>query len=174
MIDQEQTDRMKSILFNQLLITEEKTTGMLENLVGARLYVHVIQQKNIDGHMIRESILYTKEEHFIVSHNFALIDPEQIPKRLHEKIIFKKNGIGESMNDLSLESSRDILSYGWRKKEDIFGFSNTAICLRFDEGETSIPFKEYTITFHHLTKPGISLIEYFNPRMIRSPMNLEI
>lgn len=174
MNDQEQIDRMKRILFNKLLMTEEKTTDMLEDLVGEQLYVHVIRQKKIDDHMIRESILHTKGDHFIVSHNFALIDPARIPRQLYEKIVFKTEGIGKAMNHLGLESSRDILNYGWKKKDEIFDFSNNPVYLRFDHRELSIPFKEYTIAFHNLNKPGIRLIEYFNPQMIRLPINLEI
>ncbi len=145
---QEQLDRTKSILFNKLLMTEERTTDMLENLVGERLYVHVIRQKKIDEHMIRESILYTKQDHFIVSHNFALIDPDAIPRQLYEKIVFKKDGIGKAMSHLGLESSREILNYGWKKRMKLLIFSTTRFI--YDLLTENSPFHLKSILLHFL------------------------
>ncbi|NHN35415.1 hypothetical protein [Paenibacillus agricola] len=171
MNDQQQINYRNKSLFHRLLVTEEKTTDMLEKLVGGRLTVQVIQQKMIDSQMFRESILYTKNDHFIVSHNFALIDPDRIPRRLYEKIVSKNDGIGEAMNLLDLESIRDISTYGWKNENELGDFHNCPVHLRFANGEFPVPFKEYTITFQDLNKPGIRLTEYFNPQMIRSDLS---
>ncbi|NRF95582.1 hypothetical protein HQN89_32610 [Paenibacillus frigoriresistens] len=162
------------ILFNKLLTAEEKTTNILENFVGEQLFVHVILQKITEKLMFRESILHTGLGDFIVSHNFALIDPALIPNLLYEKIVLKNEGIGKTLSQLNIESSRCIRNSGWRKKEEVVDLLNNYSYLRFDPGEVLIPFKEYTLTFHDIGMPGIRLIEYFNPQLIRLPINFKL
>lgn len=168
MTDQDQMERAPVALFNKLLASEEKTTDMLEQWVGKRLSVKVLGQQITGAFMLRESVLYTEELPFIVSHNFVVIDPDHIPQSLYELIVLKQTGIGTAMNRLKLDSWRYVSTYGWIKKDDAVDFAGNRIKLQCAKGERFVPYKRYSITFHPFSTPGMQLIEYFNPRLVHS------
>ncbi|MFC0213606.1 hypothetical protein ACFFK0_14270 [Paenibacillus chartarius] len=161
-------ERNPIALLGELLATEEKTTDMLERLVGKQIFVRVLSQQTTGRTIHRESVLYSEELPYIVSHNFVVIDSEQIPRQLHELIAIKKIGIGKAMNQLELASSRHVCTYGWIKKDNVVDFEGNYSDLQCVQGEQFIPFKRYSITFRPFNRPGMRLIEYFNPILIHT------
>lgn len=172
---------MNQLLVKTLLISDGRTTDMLEAIVDDQLFVHIIKQEFMDSeqvqpwkehisdaaaapHVQRESMLCMQGgKQLVVSHNAAVICPELIPEEMLSPILQAKHGIGRIMCELECQSSRKIYSYGWCTSAEATDFAGRPLKLQFAVQPHKLPFKEYSIHFGGFHRPGIWLREFFNP-----------
>ncbi|WP_027093956.1 hypothetical protein [Cohnella thermotolerans] len=178
-------DLLHGLIFKMLLVTDGRTTEMLETLLNEKMVVHVIRQEQIDEehadlfsefsgapYYIRESLLMIEKSRFLVSHNLALVYSKHVPPSLFEKIAHRKEGIGKSINTLGLQTFRKVLDSGAKNEEEAVDLFQKPIRLRFPELRDKVPYKKYSIYFG--PAPGIQMLEYFNPNIIRQRLNQSI
>ncbi|GIQ66757.1 hypothetical protein PACILC2_53250 [Paenibacillus cisolokensis] len=177
-------DLLHGLIFKMLLVTDGRTTEMLEALLNEKMVVHVIRQEQIDEEhadlfsessgapYIRESLLLSEKSRFLVSHNLALVYSKHVPPALFEKIAHLKEGIGKSISTLGLQTFRKVLDSGAKNEEEAVDLFQKPIRLRFPELRDKVPYKKYSIYFG--TAPGIQMLEYFNPNIIRQSLNQSI
>ncbi|MBM7602311.1 hypothetical protein JOC75_000281 [Metabacillus crassostreae] len=156
---------------NRLLESNEKTTDMLEELLGNSLSIKVLCQKyKIDKEtnditLYRESIMIDPQKNIIVSQNFVLLFPKYIPRSVYYNMIWKRKGIGHYLNQFNIKTSRLITSYGLKKDAEMTNHFQKSVRIMFPSRNFPIPFKKYDIYFDDFTVPGFSIIEYFNPEI---------
>ncbi|CAN7539335.1 hypothetical protein [Rossellomorea sp. LjRoot5] len=169
-------DVYKDVIYKLLLTSNGRTTDILEVLAGEDLELKVENQTagqvNADNgrltpYIYRESHIITKDSKFILSHNFAKIYPEFIPNELGNKVSGKTEGIGKSIKNMDIISTRRILEYGWKYCPEIVDLHGNTSHLIFEVSE-KVPFKEYEISFEQNGRPGIHLLEYFNPAILNN------
>jgi hypothetical protein len=164
----EQMEELSKVLFELLLVSDGRTTDMLETLCGERVYVEVINQEKHSNVIYRESFLYTVNRNLFVSHNFMMLYPEHVPSEFYKRILEKEEVIGKILKNDEVHSNRIITKNGWCLPTEISDLFGNPKRLKFDEelnGEM-IPFKEYKLHFLSNENPGIKLVEYFNPHLI--------
>jgi hypothetical protein len=154
-----------------------RTTDILQVLAGEDLELmvvdQVVEQVDLDNGMLtpcimRESYIINKDSKFILSHNFAKIYPDFTPKGLNTKIVKKEEGIGSSIKDMDIISTRRLLDYGWKDRKSIVDLHRKPQQLIFTCNSNVVPFKEYEVSFEQNGHPGIHLIEYFNPHLLNN------
>ncbi|WP_445491048.1 hypothetical protein [Niallia sp. 03133] len=171
---------VNQIIFNLLLVSTNRTTDNLEIITGDTIYPTVMNQNMCTteistykpNYYIRESYLHTVRSNFIVSHNIALLVPENVPNPLLKKIMQKEEGIGSAMRQLNISSSRKIVAFGYRNKQQVTNLFNQPMDLIFNHDE-DVPFKEYHLFFEKQEEPGIHLLEYFNPNILLTRTEME-
>ncbi|WP_203363916.1 hypothetical protein [Bacillus sp. REN10] len=171
----------KEIIFEMLLISENRTTDILEIITNEKIYPVVLNQQEATDifnekikdearkgkHVIlRETSLYTRDTHRVVSVNSGFICKEYVPPELYLGIIGKEKGIGEIMAGMNINSSRRILQKGWRSEDSLVDICDKGFSNNFGTVETLIPFKKYELMFAGYAQPGIYLIEYYNPYVL--------
>jgi chorismate-pyruvate lyase len=161
-----------------LLITDGRTTDILETLMDESLTLQVIRQEQIHEeqqayfgeatsapYYVRESILIGEKSQLVVSHNIALVSLKYVPPVMFEAIASKQEGIGKTISAFGLQTSRKIVDSGWRSYDETIDLFHKPIKLYFSQMKyNKVPYKTYTINFGFY--PGIYLLEYFNPNMI--------
>lgn len=169
---------LHALIFDILLMTDGRTTDILETLLDEKMIVHVIRQEQINeshsdltgeasdaSYYIRESVLVGDKSHFIVSHNIALVYSKHVPPPLFEKIARRKEGIGKSINSMALQTYRKVVDYGQKAEEEAVDLLQNPLKLRFPQLHEKVPYKRYWIYFGNM--PGIQILEYFNPELLR-------
>ncbi|MFC5530402.1 4-hydroxybenzoate synthetase [Cohnella yongneupensis] len=172
--------QLHRLLFDILMTTDGRTTDMLETMLGEKMTVHVLRQHQIDAadfdnvaelsgspYYLRESILISDRSRFVVSHNIALVCSQYVPPVMFEALSAKQEGIGKTINDLGLQTSRKLSDCGWRALPEVVDLFGKPIELRFSAslGNERTPYKRYAIYFEG--EAGIHLLEYFNPDIVR-------
>lgn len=175
-------DFLEKLLFEILLRTDGRTTDILETILDDRMTVRVISQERVQAEDIgqsgetsgapyirRESILIGEKSGVVVSHNIALVRSNNVPAPMEEALNAKQEGIGKTISRLGLQTSRKLTDYGWRTEPESVGLFQKPFKLYFSPINAPVPYKEYSIYFDAV--PGIRMIEYFNPQMIRYRLN---
>ncbi|NOU99732.1 4-hydroxybenzoate synthetase [Paenibacillus sp. LMG 31457] len=170
-------DFLQGLIFDMLLVTDGRTTDLLETLLDEKMLITVIRQEQINEvhadllgessgapYYIRESILISDKSRFIVSHNIAVVYSKNVPLTLFEKIAHKQEGIGKSISTIGLQSFRKVLDSGLKSGEEAVDLFQKPIQLRFPDLCKKVPYKRYSIYFG--LKPGIQMLEYFNPDVV--------
>jgi chorismate-pyruvate lyase len=172
--------RLKKMIFQLLMFSENRTTDILELITGDRLLPVVIKQHKITTPLqdqsqidakrsseciLRESYLRTEKNGFCVSQNIAIIYSEEVPWEVYSNILQKKEGIGHILKMLDAQSSREIMSCGWRKSSEVVDLFNNPYPHIFNQDQ-SLPYKQYKLTFKSYSSTGIHLLEYFNPEIL--------
>jgi hypothetical protein len=170
-------DFLHMILFKILLITDGRTTDILETLMDETMSLQVIRQEQINEeytvhvgetsgapYYVRESLLIGVKSQLVVSHNFALVCSKYVPPVMFETIASKQEGIGKAISTFGLQTSRQLVDSGWRNDNETVDLFQKPIQLRFSPMKCGTPYKIYSIYFG--SHPGIYLLEYFNPNMI--------
>ncbi|EGL16003.1 hypothetical protein [Paenibacillus sp. HGH0039] len=170
-------ERLKRLVFQLLLTTENRTTDFLELITGETMIPSVLKQSTATqapllavkegtrDAVLRESLLRTEKSGLVVSQNIAVMYPDFIPLPINLKLAQKKEGIGKIMRDLNIRNTRTILDFGWRKPEHTTDLTGNPYSVTFADNP-AVPYKQYTITFEEFNTPGLHLLEYFNPRML--------
>jgi hypothetical protein len=170
-------DLLHGLIFDILLMTDGRTTDLLETLLNEKIFVNVIRQEQMNEdhadlrgkpssapYYIRESVLISEKSHFIVSHNIALVYSKHVPPTLFEKIAHRKEGIGKSISSMDLQTFRKVADSGFISKEVAVDPFQKPIKLRFPELSNKVPYKRYLIYFE--LEPGIQMLEYYNPEVV--------
>ncbi|TXC93010.1 hypothetical protein FS935_02110 [Metabacillus litoralis] len=156
---------------DRLLESNEKTTDMLEELLGNPLSIKVLCQRyEIDKEieditLYRESVMIDPQKNLIVSQNFVRLFPKYIPRSFYYNMIWKRKGIGHYLNQLNIKTSRLITSCGFTKDAEMTNHFQKSVRILFHSKNLPIPFKKYDIYFDNFAVPGFSIIEYFNPEI---------
>jgi chorismate-pyruvate lyase len=158
-----------------LLVTDGRTTDLLETLLDEEMQVTVIRQElwtERQGDMpqgspcyLRESVLSGADSGFVVSHNIALVHANNVPPILFEKIAHKKEGIGKAISSIGVESFRKVLDSGHIRGEAAVDLFQKPMKLKFSGLNEPTPFKRYVIYFGLV--PGIQMLEYYNPKLVQ-------
>ncbi|WP_027085920.1 4-hydroxybenzoate synthetase [Cohnella panacarvi] len=179
-IEQYMLDQLHQLLFDILLATDGRTTDILETLLDEKMKVEVVRQQQIDEsaalnvaglssgpYYVRESLLIGDQSRFIVSHNIALVCSQHVPPAMFEALAARQEGIGKTIGDLGLQTSRRLSDCGWRAAAETVDLFGIPIELRFTSSQSTdrTPYKRYAIYFGD--KAGIHLLEYFNPDIVR-------
>jgi hypothetical protein len=122
--------------------------------------------------IILENLSCSEKSRFLVSHNLALVFSKHVPPSLFEKITHQQEGIGKSMSTIGMQTFRKVLDSGAKNEEEAVDLFQKPIRLRFPELRDKVPYKKYSIYFG--TAPGIQMLEYFNPNIIRQSLNQTI
>ncbi|UOQ83659.1 4-hydroxybenzoate synthetase [Gracilibacillus salinarum] len=171
--DKEACQLLQGLLLDLLLVTDGRTTDLLEVLVNEKIVVEVIQQEKVkETYYIRESVLIGEKSGFIVSHNIALVHAEHVPAELFESMANRQEGIGKAMNSLGLRSFRKVEDGGFLNKADARDVFQKPVSLRFRDTEDKVPYKRYNMYFG--SEPGIEMIEYYHPNLIEHRLEQEI
>ncbi len=170
-------DDLHELIFDLLLVTDGRTTDLLEMLLNEKMIVHVIRQEQIGGedenllgessggpYYIRESVLICEKSRFVVSHNIALVDSKYVPPVLFEKIAYRQEGIGKAISSLGLRTFRKVADFGFMNETETVDLFQRPIKIHFPNLQNKVPFKKYFIYFE--SKPGIQMLEYFHPSII--------
>ncbi|MCD9026480.1 4-hydroxybenzoate synthetase [Cohnella sp. NL03-T5] len=170
-------DFLHVLLFKILLITDGRTTDILETLMDETMSLQVVRQEQINEeqsthlgesldapYYVRESILVGAKSHLVVSHNIALVCSKYLPSLMFEAIAAKKEGIGKTISTFGLQTSRKLIDSGWRNDTETVDLFQQPLKLRFSPTKSRVPYKKYSIDFG--SHPGIYLLEYFNPNMV--------
>lgn len=175
-------DFLHELILKILLMTDGRTTDVLETLLNEKMLVHVIRQEQMheehaelygesfgDPYYIRESLLVSEKSGFPVSHNFSLVLSKHVPPSLFEKIAHRQEGIGKSISAMGLRTYRKVLDFGAKNEGEAVDLFQKPIQLRFAELNEQVPYKKYSIYFG--PAPGIQMIEYFNPNIVKHRLN---
>jgi adenylosuccinate synthase len=159
-------DVMERLIFDMLLVTDGRTTDLLEAILNEKMLVSVIRQQKLvdESSYLRESILISDKSRFIVSHNIALVYSQYVPPALFEKIANREEGIGSSIRSIGIESYRLVVDSGQKKGDEAVDLFQKPLMLRFPDLKRPVPYKNYVMQFGHV--PGIQMLEYFNPEMV--------
>lgn len=175
-------DFMQKLIFDLLLVTDGRTTDLLETMLDEKMRVTVIRQEQLNEVpadyqadssaaplYLRESLLISDKSDFIVSHNIAIVNSKYVPASLFESIAHRQEGIGKAISSMGLQSYRKVVDSGLKGKEEAVDLCQKPLNLRIPDLHTKIPYKKYDIYFELL--PGIHMLEYFNPEVIRYRLN---
>jgi chorismate-pyruvate lyase len=178
-------DLLQGLIFNILLVTDGRTTDLLEAILNEKMLVHVIRQEQMneehadhfgestgDLYYIRESLLMIEKSGFLVSHNLSLVHFKHVPPSLFEKMAHQKEGIGKVISEMGLKSFRKVMDSGTKNREEAVDLFQKPFQLRFPELHDKVPYKKYSIYFG--PEPGIQMLEYFNPNVVRHRLNQSI
>ncbi|MCH5583956.1 chorismate pyruvate-lyase family protein [Shimazuella sp. AN120528] len=179
------SDVLHGLIFDLLLVTDGRTTDLLEMLLNEKMNVHVIRQEQIDGenvnlmgessggpNYIRESVLICEQSRFVVSHNIALVNSKHVPPILFEKIAHRQEGIGKAMSSLGMHTFRKVADFGFINEAETVDLFQQPIKIHFPNLQNKVPYKKYFIYFER--KPGIQMLEYFHPSIIRHRLQQEM
>lgn len=158
-------DVLERLIFDMLLVTDGRTTDLLEAILDEKMLVSVIRQQRLaDDSYLRESVLISDKSRFIVSHNIAIVYSQYVPPALFEKIASREEGIGSSIRSIGIESYRRVIDFGMRNGEEAADMFQKPLTLNFPDLKRPVPYKNYVMQFGHV--PGIQILEYFNPELV--------
>lgn len=179
------SDVLHDLIFDFLLVTDGRTTDLLEMLLNEKMIVHVIRQEQIveeDANLmgessggpyyLRESLLIGEKSRFVVSHNIALVYSKHVPPALFEKIANRQEGIGKSISSLGMRTFRKVVDSGFMNKMETVDLFQQPIKIHFSNLQNKVPYKRYFIDFGG--KPGIQIVEYFHPSIIAHRLQQEM
>lgn len=168
-------EESNKVIFELLLDSNGRTTDMLESLCGEKVFVEVIKQEEHSDVIHRESSLFTLDPKMYVSHNFMLLYPDQVPAELYSGVLEKEELIGNILRNEKVNSVRTVTKTGWCLPNEVFDWFGMVRKLKYysDLKDQRIPFKEYTLHFESKEKPGLKLLEYFNPYMVENRLQKE-
>lgn len=179
------SDVLHDLIFDFLLVTDGRTTDLLEMLLNEKMIVHVIHQEQIveeDANLmgessggpyyLRESLLIGEKSRFVVSHNIALVYSKHVPPALFEKIAHRQEGIGKSISSLGMRTFRKVVDSGFMNKMETVDLFQQPIKIHFSNLQNKVPYKRYFIDFGG--KPGIQIVEYFHPSIIAHRLQQEM
>ncbi|WP_163538818.1 chorismate pyruvate-lyase family protein [Gracilibacillus sp. YIM 98692] len=178
------SDLLQELLLDLLLVTDGRTTDLLEILLNEKVRVEVIRQEpiaednNLMGefsggpYYIRESVLIGEKSGFVVSHNIALVYSKHVPPALFENIANRQQGIGKAISSLGVRSFREVVDSGFINEEEAVDLFRQPVKIRFPNLYNKLPYKRYFMYFER--KPGIQMLEYYNPSLIRHRLQQEI
>jgi chorismate-pyruvate lyase len=168
----------QKLIFDILLRTDGRTTDILETVMDDQMTVRVLSQEQLREQDIaanagisgapfykRESILVSEKSNFVVSHNIALVCSKHVPAEMFEALSGREEGIGKTISKLGLHTSRRLYEIGWKSAAEADDLFRKPFKPQFSRGSEKIPFKKYGLYFG--TDPGIYMVEYFNPNMVR-------
>ncbi|QGQ45508.1 4-hydroxybenzoate synthetase [Metabacillus sediminilitoris] len=171
------SDFLHGLIFDLLLVTDGRTTDLLEMLLNEKIIVDVIRQEEIGGedanlmgessggpYYIRESVLIGEKSGFVVSHNIAVVYSKHIPPDLFEKIAHQQEGIGKAISSFGMPTFRKVVDSGFMNEAETIDLFQRPIKVHFSNLQNKVPYKRYYIYFGR--KPGIQLLEYFHPSII--------
>ena len=171
----EDVNLLSRLIYDMLLVTDGRTTDLLETLMDEKMQVTVIRQEQWTERRgvtaagspfyLRESVLSGADSGFIVSHNIALVHAKNVPPLLFEKIAHKEEGIGKAISSIGVESFRKVLDSGHIRGEAAVDLFQKPMKLKFSELNEPVPFKKYVIYFGLV--PGIQMLEYYNPELVQ-------
>lgn len=175
---QSMLDCLHKLLFDMLMTTDGRTTDLLETLMDEKMEVQVLGQEQIDEaqaaalgdasgapYYVRESVLIGERSRFLVSHNLVLVCARHVPRPMFDALASRQEGIGKAISGLGLATSRKVTDCGWLPAAEAVDLFGLPLTLRLPHVTEPVPFKKYTIYFG--AAPGIHLIEYFHPEMVR-------
>ncbi|TLS50661.1 4-hydroxybenzoate synthetase [Paenibacillus antri] len=163
---------LHELLFGLLLVTDGRTTELLETLLNEKLVVTVLRQERWDKETyIRESVLTGEKSGFIVSHNVALVSSKHLPAPLFEKIADRQEGIGKTIGSNALRSFRKVVEAGRIDAADAVDLFRRPLRLQLPELRSQVPYKKYLIYFDR--EPGIQMLEYYHPDLVRHRLRRE-
>jgi hypothetical protein len=113
--------------------------------------------------------LISERSRLVVSHNLALVHSEHVPPFLFEKIAERQEGIGKAISTMGLQTFRNVHDFGAINGEDALDLFQKPTQLRFPDLREKVPYKKYSIYFG--PAPGIEMLEYFNPNVVRHRLN---
>jgi chorismate-pyruvate lyase len=170
-------DVLHGLIFDLLLVTDGRTTDLLEMLLNEKMIVHVVRQEQIGEedadlmgessggpYYIRESVLIGEKSRFVVSHNIALVYSKHVPPALFEKIAHQQEGIGKAISSLGMRTFRKVADSGFMTEAETVDLFGRPIKIHFPNLQNKVPYKRYFIYFGR--KPGIQILEYFHPSII--------
>ncbi|WP_163581396.1 chorismate pyruvate-lyase family protein [Gracilibacillus saliphilus] len=174
--ERKSSDLLQELLLDLLLVTDGRTTDLLEILLNEKVKVQVIRQHpiaedtNLLGefsggpYYIRESVLIGEKSGFMVSHNIALVYSKHIPPALFENIAHRQQGIGNAISSLGVRSFRKVVDFGFINEDESTDLFQQPFRIRFPNLIKRVPYKRYFMYFGR--KPGIQMLEYYNPNLI--------
>ncbi|KAB8136764.1 DUF98 domain-containing protein [Gracilibacillus oryzae] len=178
-------DILQDIIFRILLVTDGRTTDILETLLGEKLKVQVIRQEQIGvkeavmtgesqgaPYYIRESVLIGEKSGVIVSYNIALVYSKNVPPALFESMANRQEGIGKVMNSQGIRTLREVIDFGFIEETATVDLFNRPVNINLPSNGEKFPYKKYFIYFGR--KPGIQMVEYFNPAIIQHRLKQEV
>ncbi len=165
-------ERLHTLVFDMLLVTDGRTTELLETMLKEKLTVSVLRQERLNEEMyIRESVLSGERSGFIVSHNIALVSSKHLPASLFESIADRQEGIGKTIGAKALPSFRKVAEYGRIDADRAVDPFGRPLRLRLPGVCSSVPFKRYFIYFGQgeqaVREPGIRMLEYYHPDIVK-------
>jgi chorismate-pyruvate lyase len=179
------SDVLQGLIFDFLLITDGRTTDLLEMLLNEKIIVDVIRQEQIDGedenlmgefsgdpYYIRESVLIGEKSRLVVSHNFAVVFSKHLPPALFEKIAHRQEGIGKAISSFGMPTFRKVIDSGFMNEAETIDLFQRPIKIRFSNLQNKVPYKRYFIYFGG--KPGIQMVEYYHPGIIGHRLQQEM
>ncbi|QGH36746.1 DUF98 domain-containing protein [Gracilibacillus salitolerans] len=178
------SDLLQELLLDLLLVTDGRTTDLLEILLNEKVTVQVIRQQQIaedtnligefsgGPYYIRESVLIGEKSGFVVSHNIALVYSKHVPPALFKNIAHRKQGIGKAISSLGVRSFRKVVDSGFVNEEEAVDLFRQPVNIRFTNLHNKVPYKRYFMYFGR--KPGIQLLEYYHPSLIEHRLQQEI
>lgn len=184
--EQTSSDFLHRLIWSCLLITDGRTTDLLETLLDEKVTVDVIQQEQISKenagggmdalsgspYYIRESVLIGQKSRMVVSHNIALVYAKNVPLALFESISQQQQGIGKAIHSLGgVRTFRSVEDFGFINKEEMTDLFQCPIKNNFSNTDDLIPYKRYFIYFGR--QPGIQMLEYYHPDIIRYRLQKE-
>jgi len=174
---------LHGLIYDMLLVTDGRTTELLETMLNDKIVVQVVRQEQMDEeqadvtdissgapYYIRESILIGEKSRFVVSHNIAVVQSDRVPASLFEKIAHRQEGIGKAINALGIRSFRKVADSGRIASGDAADLFGNPIKLRLPEANGQVPYKKYFIYFG--TEPGIQMLEYYHPDIVRRRLRM--
>ncbi len=178
------SDLLQELLLDLLLVTDGRTTDLLEILLNEKVTVQVIRQQQIaedtnligefsgGPYYIRESVLIGEKSGFVVSHNIALVYSKHVPPALFKNIAHRKQGIGKAISSLGVRSLRKVVDSGFVNEEEAVDLFRQPVNIRFTNLHNKVPYKRYFMYFGR--KPGIQMLEYYHPSLIEHRLQQEI
>ncbi len=179
------SELLHSLLFDCLLVTDGRTTELLETLLNEKVIVEVIRQEQITNkdvnllgessggpYYIRESILVGEKSRLIVSHNIALVYSKHVPPALFESLAHRQEGIGKAISSLGVRTFRKVVDSGVMAARETIDLFHRPVITNFSDLNKDVPYKRYYIYFGR--NPGIQMLEYYHPNIIRHRVQQEM
>ncbi|GFN30743.1 hypothetical protein [Paenibacillus xylaniclasticus] len=169
---EEEINRLKRIILQLLLTSENRTTDLLEMIASDSMRAVVVKQEHSgQTYELRESYLIAERNWTIVSQNLVILYPERIPESIYRRITMNGEGIGHVLRESEVPNRRKLLAYGWRDTNEVVDLFHKPYRLKF-QANPQTPFKEYTISFSD-QRTAIHILEYFNPEIIMLPTHFD-
>ncbi|GKU77243.1 hypothetical protein [Paenibacillus sp. L3-i20] len=169
--DQAPRDSVSALIFELVMVSDGRTTDLLETIVNDSLTPMIIRQEVMqpsiaDLNMIyRESVLLDSFG-TAISHNFVFLKPEFMPKDLLDELLQENKPIGKIIKKLNVFSRRTVKSSGWRSPDETINLKGTPVDTQFSKQSTMVPYKTYSVHFSGYEESGMELLEYFNPKLV--------
>lgn len=169
--DHSPCDSVSALVYELIMITDGRTTDLLETIVNGSLTPKVIRQDVIRPNSAASERIY-RESLLLdplgapVSHNFVLLKPESMPSDLLTELLQENEPIGKIMRRQNVFSRRTVKASGWRPADQITNLEGAPAETILYRASTILPYKTYSVQFSGYEESGMELLEYFNPDLI--------